>query len=91
MNPKERQEFENMKKELANIRQASDIVFSESLKKRILDDYIESGVTDNATTGENATTVVPPTGGNVLHAKQYDKRVRVQIGASTYYIGLYEI
>jgi hypothetical protein len=91
MNPKERQEFEKMKKELADIRQARDVVFTESLRNRLLQEVINAGIQSNPTTAENTSTVVPSGGGTVLHAGQYDRRVLVELDGSSYYIGLYNV
>lgn len=78
---------------VANMQLAKDVVFSESVRKQMLQDAIQAGVLDTTLTGINQTssTVVNafPTTVTVNHAKQYTHRLRVLIDGNPYYIGLY--
>lgn len=65
-----------------------DIIFAESLRKRIFQDIIQSGVVDLAT-DINDSTIISAGGGTVNHPKEYDKRAIITIDGEDYYIGLY--
>lgn len=89
MNPEIEQKLNDMQKEIDDLREARDVVFAESLRKRVFQDIIEAGVIDTSLTGVNETTTVPTGGGNVSHAEEYDKRFRIVVDGIPYYIGLY--
>lgn len=76
---------------LKRMQLGEDVIFSESLRKRIFEDVILAENIDSTLTDINATTNVPVGGGDVTHAKSFDKRLRVNIDGSDYYIGLYNI
>lgn len=78
-----------LEKELEDIRLERDVVHSESLRKRVLQGIIESGIRDTTLTDINTTTAVAATPSNVSHASTYDFRLRVIIDGNPYYIGLY--
>lgn len=86
MNPKERQEFENMKKQIADLIEARNVVFTESIRKRLLDDYIETGVAEDP---DDVNVLVAATPATV--AKQFSKQIEVNIGGVNYLIGVYTI
>lgn len=80
-----------LEKALEDIRLERDVVHSESLKKRVIQNIIQSGVRD-ATLGDiNTTTNVAAVPSNVSHASVYNFRLRVIVDGNPYYIGLYEV
>lgn len=83
--------LQKLETELENLRLAKDVIQTESLRARVLQDVVQSGVLDTTLTALNGTTSVPAGGGSVLHAKQYNKRLLVYIDKIPYYIGLYNI
>jgi hypothetical protein len=87
MNLEER--VKKLEEELEEMRMARDVVFSESIKKHITFNLIESGVHDTTLTDINTTTEVASTPSYVTHASPYDRRLRIKIDGATYYIGLY--
>lgn len=91
MNPELQAKLNELEKQISDLKHVASVEFKQSLRLRALQDYVEAGSTENATSNENTTTVVPSGGGNVLHAAQYDKRAIVTIGGVDYYIGLYEL
>lgn len=78
-----------LEKELEDIRLENDVVHSESLKKRVLNNVLEAGIRDTTLTAINTTTAVAAVPTNVPHASVYDFRLRVTIDGVPYYIGLY--
>jgi hypothetical protein len=84
------QRIEDLERLVASIRAGEDVQTLENFRRRTLFDIISAGVVSTPTSNEQVTTSVPVGGGNVSHAKQYDKRVYVDIDGSNYYIGLYE-
>lgn len=80
-----------LEKKFEDLELARSVVFTESIKGRVLQDVVQSGVLDTTLTALNGTTSVPAGGGSVLHAKQYNKRLLVYIDKIPYYIGLYNI
>lgn len=76
----------DLKKLVESIRSASDIPFVESIKRKVLSNTIDAGITSASL--ENQTTV---DGLDVTAPKPYDQRVRVTIDGTDYYIGLYDV
>ena len=74
---------------IENLRLATDVVFTESARKRIFEDVISAGIKDNTLTDLNTTTNIAATPSSVTHASPYDFRLRVIIDGVPYYIGLY--
>ena len=72
---------------ITDIRYCKDIDFTESIRRRTLNDIIRSGVLDNVLTDINTTTVVGMS--SVSHASIYDRRLKVIVDGAEYYIGLY--
>lgn len=72
---------------LTDIRYCKDIDFTESIRRRTLDDIIRSGVLDNVLTDINTTSTVGLS--TVSHASVYDRRLKVLVDGAEYYIGLY--
>lgn len=95
IDPQTQQAIDALRKEfeakLETFRQARDVVFTESLKRRVFEDIIHAGVQDTDTTDINTTTSIGAGGGDVTAATPYDTRLRVQIDGTDYYIGLYEV
>lgn len=73
---------------LTDIRYSRDIDFTESIRRRTLNDIIRAGVLDNTLTDINTTTNLG-LAGSVSHASIYDRRLKVIIDGAEYYIGLY--
>lgn len=90
MNPLE-QKIEQLEKQIADIRLAKDIVYTESVRKQVLDDAVRAGIKDDDTSDINTTTAVASTPSNVTHATPYDRRLRINIDGADYYIGLYNV
>lgn len=78
-----------LEKENEDLRLARDVVFTESLRKRLLQNTIFAGIISTSLTDINETTIVPVGGGNVTHAEAFDKKVRVSIDGTEYWFGLY--
>lgn len=78
-----------LEKQLEDLLLARDVVFTESLRKRLLQNTIFAGITSTSLTDINETTNVPGGGGNVTHAEAFDKKVRVTIDGTDYWVGLY--
>jgi hypothetical protein len=91
MSPKQLQEFEKMKQEIADLKEARSVVFTESIRKRLLDDYIEAGTSTTATTSDVLKAVSEGGAATYNVAKAYDDKVLVEIGGENYYIGVYNI
>ena len=91
MKPETQAKIDALQKQIDNLRSADDVVFSESLKRRVFQDIIETGVVDTTLTGINETTTVGAGGGNVNHNTPYDRRIRIVIDGQPYYLGLYDI
>lgn len=91
MNEDEKKRIDDLEKKVSDIQEARDVSFSESIRKRVLEDIISAGVIDTTLTDLNETTSVPSGGGNVSHAEPYDRRLRVTIDGTDYYIGLYQV
>lgn len=72
---------------LTDIRYCKDIDFTESIRRRTLNDIIRSGVLDNVLTDINTTTTIGLN--SVSHASTYDRRLKVTVDGAEYYIGLY--
>lgn len=87
MTDKER--IEKLEKQVEDLKLARDTVFTESLKKRVLQNIIFAGIISTSLTDINETTVIPAGGGSVTHAEAFDKKVRVEIDGVPYYLGLY--
>jgi hypothetical protein len=78
-----------LEKELMDIRLENDVVHSESLKKRVIQNIIQSGVKDSTLTDINTTTNIIATPTSVSAASPYDLRLRIIVDGNPYYIGLY--
>lgn len=76
-----------LEKEIEDLRQARDIVFAESARKRL--SLIGTETIDTDVTDINGSTVIGAGGGTVNHPAVYDKKVRVLIGGSIYELGVY--
>lgn len=79
----------DLEKLVNDIRQGRDVIFTESLRKRLLQNTVFAGVTSTSLDDINETTAVPGGGGNVTHAEAYDKKVKVIIDGTEYWLGLY--
>jgi hypothetical protein len=84
-------QFTKLAKDLNGIRLGEDVVFTRSVRRRVLDDVVLAGVVDADLTDINTSTVVPGGGGTVDAATPYDARVIVDVDGTDYYLGLYEI
>lgn len=95
MNPEIEKAIANIQKQIDDLRQAADVEQTQSIRRRILQDIVRSGVIDNTLTDINDTTTinVPDAGGtfNVFHTEQYDRRALIYIDNVPYYIGLYNV
>jgi hypothetical protein len=85
------QQLKVLERMIKDIREAKDIPFAESFKRQYLEDIISAGLVDNATSNENTSTTVSAIPTTVNHPAQYDKRVKVEIDGTEYYIGLYNL
>ncbi len=81
-------QLRSLSKTVDDMRHVRDVVFSESLRRRTLNDVIFAGVIENPGDA-NESSAIGPGGGTVNHAETYDKKVLVEIDGSSYYIGLY--
>ena len=86
-------EVKQLKKEVEELRLANDVIFTESLRRRLLQNTIFAGVISTSLTDINETTSgsIPAGGGNysVTHAEAFDKKVRITIDGADYWLGLY--
>lgn len=82
-------EVKQLKKELEDIKLGRDVVFTESLRRRLLQNVVFAGITSTSLADINETTVVAAVPGNVIHAEAFDKKVKVNIDGSDYWLGLY--
>lgn len=83
-----KEQVDELKRQVEAMRRGEDIEMSEGIRRRTLQDIVSAGVIDNPTANEIKTTTA---GSNVNHNVQYDKRVRVTIDGTDYYIGLYTV
>lgn len=82
-------QIEELKRKLEAIRSGQDIENIENMRRRALEGAMIAGVIDNPTANELQSTVIGVGGGTVEHCEPYDKRLRVEIDGTAYYIGLY--
>lgn len=81
-----------LEKEIQDIRLATDVQFTESLRRRVVQDVIFAGISDTTLLDLNETTAIPiGGGGSVLHTEPYDKRLRITVDGTDYFIGLYNV
>ena len=86
-----KERIDELERMVESMRHGMDIETIENIRRRTLQDIVSAGVVDNATTNEIDTTSIGAGGGSVSHNVQYDKRVRVTIDGTDYYIGLYTV
>lgn len=88
MNEEVRQQLDKLQKQIDELRQATDVINVESLRKRVFQEIISAGVISTATTSDvnESVPTVPAT-----VAKDYNKKVRVEIDGVPYYLGLYNV
>ncbi|MBL4621026.1 MAG: hypothetical protein JKY89_01370 [Immundisolibacteraceae bacterium] len=81
--------LQKLEKELADMRLAKDVVYTESIRARVLEDAVLSGILDTTMTALNGSTTVSAFPTTINYAKQFDKRLLVYIDKIPYHIGLY--
>lgn len=84
------EQLDELKRQIEAMRRGEDLELMENLRRRALQDIVSAGTIDDPDT-ENESTVIGVGGGTVDHAEEYDKRVRVTIDGTDYYIGLYNV
>jgi len=77
-----------IEKDIENFRLAKDVVQTESFRRRLLQEIISAGTVSTATTSDmnELVSAVPAT-----VAKDFPKKVRVNIDGTFYYIGLQDV
>lgn len=78
-----------LEKLVEELRQARDIQFVESSRRRIFQDIIQAGVKDSNVSAVNKTSNIVAVPVGITTANTYNAKVRVRIDGTDYYIGLY--
>src|SRR5688572_663214 len=82
------QKVNDAKRLLDSIRLANDLVFSESVRRRILQGYLSANTPDNST-GDLLQAVLESGAGSYNVAKRPDLRIPLVIDGSIIYVGGY--
>lgn len=91
LTPEQQKKIDDAVKLLNDIRLGEDVVFTESLRKRVLENVLLSENVDSTVLDINDTQSVASTPQDVSFAKEYDKRLKLNIDGIDYYIGLYNV
>lgn len=90
MTPEDKQKLEQALELLKSIQIASDVVFSESVRKRVVKDKVGFTTDNVAATTANINQSV----GDIeafTSPKKFDKRLKIDLDGVKYYIGLYNV
>lgn len=90
MNPEIEKRFKELEQQIRNLREARDVVQTESIRSRVLEDVITGTVVANP---DAALDQAVAEGGSASYivAAEYDKQVTVTVDGTDYKIGLYNI